>query len=115
AKTIDQLPVIRALRESTATNHRELSFAAKLDRFCKAAQPRMTFIFNCSTGLCSFRVRDAAVRVAEFHMVRRSLKCLADRVVIGNDEGGWLMSVHQQQRKARGGRESVLHLRPRGR
>src|SRR5690349_24468938 len=70
AKAFHQLPVINTLRKSAAANDRELSLtAADLDRLRKAAQPRMAFIFDSATGLDRFRVCDAAVRVAEFHIL----------------------------------------------
>src|SRR5690349_16910637 len=71
AKTFDQLPVVNTLRKRAATNDRELSFAAAdLDRSGKAVQSRMALIFDSAAGLDRFRVCDATVRVAEFHMVR---------------------------------------------
>jgi len=73
----------------------DLAFAANLDRFRKTVQPCMAFIFDSAAGLHRLPVCDAAVWVAEFHMLRRCLKRMADRVVIGNDESRRLMPVDQ--------------------
>ena len=68
-----------------------------------------------AAGLGCFRMGGAAVRFAELRVLGRSLKRVANGIVVGNDDCGRLMAVHQQQGKPRVSREPVLNLRPRGR
>jgi len=54
----------------------------------------------------------AAVGIAELRVRWRTLKCVADGVVIGDGELGWLMAFNQQERQIGFSRDGCLQLLP---
>jgi hypothetical protein len=45
-------------------------------------------------------------------MLGRTLKRVANRVIVGNNERGWLMSINQKQSETGGPGEPILDFRP---
>ncbi len=101
AHSFHQLLVIQTLYKSASANHREFSFTAQLDRLRKTRKSCVTLVFDSPARFDCSGVGRAAIRITERRMLRGILKGVANRVVIGHNHRGWLMSINQQKGQSR--------------
>jgi len=111
-EALDKLLVIGASDKSAAADHGKVSFAAELNSFRKTLKSGVTLVLNRVVCFGRFRIGGAAIRIAKFDVVGRALKCVTDRIVVGDNDSGRLITINQKQGKARGVREPVLDIRP---
>ena len=79
-----QFAIIRTTHKRPPADDRQTARRIDFDWHGKALQPGVaSIVSNCASRDCA-RMRFAAKRIAEFHMLRRRLDRLADRIIVAD-------------------------------
>ena len=78
AKTLDELAIISAADEGTATDDGQFPFVSELNRLRETMKSRVTLVFDRAVSLRRFRVRPPAVWIAKLYVFGRVLKRVAN-------------------------------------